>query len=255
MARRCDGARSLAFLVAQSQLIDSIRDSVCNSRRAVVAPNQACSTTKVAENVYPYIIAMFHFFEKYRAALATSAPTSAKKIKELLAQYNKETAYRIRCLYHLLLEIIKQKFPPLNLLRTSRLLNVPCLTDIARSDRLYLEMFVFGGLEAVTDIIAQTSLRARRDHLIAHYAATTAISALVTDDSKCHLIPLPKPLLPKLDYKTTTKISCRLSRLKWLFKSDASIWGESWFLGEGAAAAGFLEYLVTHEGAEPELMS
>lgn len=42
--------------------------------RCQCSPNQDCVSTKVVENVYPYIIGVFHFFENYPAALASFAP-------------------------------------------------------------------------------------------------------------------------------------------------------------------------------------
>lgn len=120
----------------------------------------------------------------------------------------------------------------------------------------YLEIFVFGGHEAVRDVIAQTSISARVDYVLAHFSKTTPIQLKVTHNGRHHttLVPLPKPLLPELDYQTTTDTCVLLpsSPNKLLRHWNEGLWGDSRDLDGYVKKEKFLGYLATHEGAEPE---
>ena len=132
---RCDSARNLASLLAEHHVIDLIRAS----QNSGIAPNQACSITQVADNLYPYVISLFHFMESYRYALATFVPypnyayscidfarkPSSQIERQLLAQYNTLTVYRLCFLYDILLKIVKQKIPQENLACLPRQLALP----------------------------------------------------------------------------------------------------------------------------------
>lgn len=262
LARRCDSARHLALLLAQNHIESLIR----TAELAGIAPDQAYSVTKVAENIYPYIIGLFHFLEEYRFALATFVPDpscttattpSSQISRRLLAQYNQETVDRLRILYGILLAITEQKVPRIDLVTLDAPLRVPFYTHISESDASYLDIFVFGGLEAVRDIIAQTSVSAGVDYIVAHFSKATPFQLPFNYKHRYHatLVPLPKPLLPELDRQTAIDIYSRLpSAHSLMLMSEPALWGwgMAWLNAEDKK---FLGYLATHEGSEPKLLS
>lgn len=263
VARRCDSARALAFLLAQDHFMDLIR----TSEHTGVAPNHACCVKKVAENIYPYIIGLFHFLEKYRHALATfvadtrytnSIRTPGSQIeRRLLAQYNKETVYRLCCLYHLLMKIAHQRLPQSNLVTMSMILRLSSPAGCIQPDASYLDLFIFGGLEAFRDVVAQTSVSARVDYLLAHYNKVTPITLPVKYKRRSHatLVPLPKPILPELGHQTAIDTYRRLPFTELILDlANAGLWGYDWGLQQRIEEGKFLGYLATHEGAEPKLL-
>lgn len=264
VTRRCDSARHLAFLLAQNHFIDLIRAS----EHTGLAPNQACSVTKVAENIYPYIIGLFHFLENHRHALATfvadpryatsiRSPSSQIEIR-LLALYNEETVYRLCCLYHLLVKIACQQIPASQIVTMSSVLRLPPPSDFfSQLDHSYLDLFVFGGLEAFRDVVTQTSVLARVDYLLAHYSKVTPISLPVKYKGRTHarLVSLPKPILPELGRQAAIDTCRRLpSTIIILDLLNAGLWGYGWGLRRHIEEGKFLGYLATHEGAEPKLL-
>ena len=251
LARRCDSARNLAFLIAQNEIIDLIRDSENTS----IAPDQACSVTQIAANLYPYIVALFHFLENFRSSLATFVPDphltysyttfarrpSSQIERQLLARYNKETVFRLCSLYYILLEIVEEKVPAADL-----------ATLPFRSFNFnYLHVLIFGGLEAVRDVIAKDSVPTRVNHIRAHYKKAMDVPESHRFE---HLVLLPKPILPRLDHQMRSQLCRRLPSAEDLMNLEyAGDWG---YPGEfvDAEDGKFLEYLAIHDGAEPRLL-
>ena len=138
----------------------------------------------------------------------------------------------------------------------SMLLRIPLYGPFDLFGGSYLEIFVFGGLEAVRDVIAQTSISARVNYVLAHFSKTTPIQLKITHNGRHHtmLVPLPKPLPPELDDQTTPNTCIRLpsSPNKLLSQWNEGLWGDS-RNNDGYAKKGkYLGYLATHEGAERE---
>lgn len=264
VARRCDSARTLALLLTRNYLMILLRDS----GNAGIASNQAYSITKVAENIYPYIIGLFHFLEHYRNALVTFVPdprhaTSPQTMnsqieRRLLAQYNQETVYRLCCVYHVLLELFRRRIPRIRIITMSYLLRVPRPTNGIAIDACYLDIFVFGGLEAVRDVMGEASIRARVDHVLAHYSKKIAIPLPLDYDSRNYetLVSLPRPEVPELDHRTATDICRRLPlATDFLNIGNAALRPFSRLCKRDTEGKKFLRYLATHEGAEPKLLS
>lgn len=252
LARRCDSARNLAFLIAQNEIIDLIRDSENTS----IAPDQDCSVSQITANLYPYIVALFHFLENYRFSLATFVPdphltysytTFARRPSsqiegQLLAHYNKETVFRLCSLYYILLEIVEEKLPQEDI----------TTLPFRSFDFNYLQILIFGGLEAVRDVIAKDSISTRVRYIRAHYDQT-----MVVPDTSYHrnLIPLPKPILQKLDHQMTSHLCRRLPSAEDLLNlENAGGWGYPGEVDEDVEEGKFLEFLATHDGAEPRLL-
>ena len=254
LARRCDSARNLAFLIAQNEITDLIRDSQNTS----IAPDQIRSVTQVAANLYPYLVALFHFLETYRFRLATFVPDphfvysyavfarkpSTQIEKQLLALYNKETVFRLCSLYWILVKIIEEKVPD------TGLVTLP----FRSSDFNYLQILIFGGLEAVRDVIAKDSVSARVTHIRAHYKKAMDMPGSLSR-RKRDLVRLPKPILPRLDQQMRGHLCRRLpSAEDLLHLENAGLWGYPGEIDEDAEEGKFLEYLGTHAGAEPRLL-
>ena len=161
----------------------------------------------------------------------------------------------MHCLYHLLLEIMKSKFPVRRRFSVSRVLSIPRSDLFWESDDVYLEMFVLGGLEAVNQTFVQPSIpaKAQMPHLMVYYINAWRVARPITDRHRGQLVPLSKPFLERLDYGTARRTCLRLPIPNMLFKSRARCWGKSWYDHEGARGTEFLEYLATHEGGEPKL--
>ena len=260
VACRCDSARNLALLLAQKHIIGLIRAS----NNTGIAPNQACSITRIADNVYPYIIGLFHFLENYRFALATFVPDptyaysytifarrpSSQIERQLLAQYNKETIYRLCCLYHQLLKIVEKKVPRVDLPTLPGQTSAPWTSN-------YLEVFSFGGLQAVRDVIVKRTIKSRVKYILAHYNNTTAIKLPFFHGGRKHrkLVPLPKPILPGLDHQMRSNLCRRLpSATNLLELQNAGLWGYPLEADKVVEEGKFLGYLATHDGAEPKLL-
>ena len=263
VARRCDSARHLASLLAQNHFIDLIR----TSEHTGIGPNHAYSVTKVAENIYPYLIGLFHFLENFRHDLATfvADPRYANSVRtpgsqveiRLVAQYTKETVYRISSLFHLLTKIVRLRVPWNDLMSMSSILRLLPIADYIEPDRCKLDLFILGGLEAFRDIVAQNSVSARVDYLLAHYNQVMPIPLPFTYNRRIHttLVPLPKPILPELSRQTAIDTCLRLPiALLILDLLGAGLWGYKPDLDRHAVEGRFLGYLATHEGPEPQLL-
>ena len=252
LARLCDSARNLAFLIAQNEIIDLIRDSEHTS----ITPDQDCSVTQIAANLYPYIVTLFHFLGNFRISLASFIPDphvaysytifarrpSSHIERQLLAQYNKETVFQLCSLYYILLEIVEGKLP------REDITTLP----FRSFDFNYLQILVFAGLEAVRDVIAKGSISTRVRYIRSHYDQT-----MVVPDTSSHrdLVPLPKSILPRLDHQMTSHLCRRLPLAEDLLNlENAGGWGYPGEIDEDAEEGKFLEYLATHDGAEPRLV-
>ena len=257
LACRCDSARKLAHLLAEHHVIDLIRAS----QHSGIAPSQACSITQISDNIYPYVIGLFHFMDSYRSALATSDHHddshkgfaqifSSRTEIQLLAQYNNLTVYRLCYLYNLLLRIVQQKIPSVGLACLPRRLGLPyrCMS--------YLDIFIFGGLEAVSDVMVKRSIRIRVEHLRAHYSKSAANSlSYSTDRAYTSSVILPKAILPWLDDQMTSDLCRRLPPAAYfLHPWDTGLSSFPLNVSQDVADGEFLEYLATHDGAEPKLL-
>ena len=258
IARRCDIAKQLAIALA-AQLQKTPYSNLSGSQLPK-EPLDEATYGRFIKNVLPYNIALANFFERYRDGLANYAPnpSHANSIRTpsvrvgipiLTRNYNRETVYRICALYDILKRIIGIKFniwyPGVRQVYMDRLLAIDGTNYSHCTD-----VFTFGGLEAVKDIMVQPNLGRRLSILHDHFAR-------VSPDYITRAHALPASTLSKLDRATIERI-CRL------LPSDGDRVLDFYTLAVGGfprercsreeELKRFYKHLVTYEGDVPELI-
>ena len=201
IARRCDIAKQLAGALVD-QLLE-INFSLPETRL------DEASYDRFIRNVRPYLLALAHFFECYRDGLVgyTGAngtlfqpPSSRVEISVLSSKYNQETVWRISALYLMLKSILDHKVG--NLYGRGLKVAMNELLDLGPTNYSdCVDIFTFGGLEAVKDIMAAPDPKQYPWIIVDHFARA------------CPGIPrahaLPASTLPRIDRAAARRI-CHL---------------------------------------------
>lgn len=209
---------------------------------------------RVVRNIEPYILVLAHCLESYRDGLAEYVlPARVREIPwlcvelRILRGYNKDTCDRVCALYYMLKCILDRELQDAYVNGVRR--NVFVYHYLWRHNYTdSLDIFIFGGIEAVKDIMVEpNSTRYRvivRDHLARACPYGTWGS---------HARYLPRSTLRTYDPAVDAKV-CRLlpdyphGLLSIGFRGDYGFWPlMQWELYR------FYEYLRTHEGDQPSL--
>lgn len=246
IARRCDIAKQLAGALAD-QLLE-IKSSLPEIRL------DEASHDRFVRNVGPYLLALAHFFECYRDSLAsysgaTNTPflSTRVEISVLSSKYSRETVWRISALYLMLKSIIDHKVG--NLYGRGLKITMSELLDVGPTNYSNrVDIFTFGGLEAVKDIMTARDSKRYHRIIVDHFAR--ACPGIRAHD-------LPASTLPHIDRAAARRICHLLPPLSlpildpyilWLFR----------FSGERRSSKleldRFVKHLTTYEGDEPDLV-
>ena len=242
IARRCSIVEMLATSIAEHHVGQGL-----------------ATTIKMGENLRPYLLAIGHFFEEYRIGLPKFPRryltfTLAKFEGAILkANYNEETVRRMCLTYKILNQILDQKFIGGKPTIQDQL---PYRTPWKPSPLAPVDMYIFGGLEMVMDIVTHSRLTDRLKYAASHFSKTTPAPMPVVGGNSlavalppsvlgrrlslnksaliCELFPHPGPLLvSRLEY-------CGFSRVEPAEELDMD--------------RDFLEYLKSYDGEEPQLV-
>lgn len=176
-------------------------------------PLDVASYDRVVRNVEPYILVLTHFLESYRYGLADFAPTeewmNSKKEPydwvefSILEGYNNVTRDRICSLYSMLKDILDWELDPAY--HNRQLCNVFTFNEVPRS--MYwdcLDIFIFGGIEAVKDIMAEPN-STRYPMIVRDHLARACPYGI----GKFYAHRLPQSTLPTLDEAADMRV-CEL---------------------------------------------
>lgn len=242
IARRCSIVEMLAISVAEHHVGQGL-----------------ATTIRMGENLRPYLLALGHFFEEFRIGLpkfpSGSPPAPAKVEGEILeANYNEQTVQRMCLTYKILNQILDQKF----------MVERPTIRDqlpVALPWLRYhpsapVDMFIFGGLEMVKDMMTHPRLIDRRVYAASHFSKTTpAPIPMVGDDSVAVALP-PSVLGRRLSLRTTRQINVLfpVSGPLQLRSLEYSGFSRVEAAEELDMDRDFLEYLKSYDGEEPKLV-
>ena len=175
---------------------------------------KGASYNRFIRNVQPYVLALAHLLECYRDELARCAlPTNPKashpipcvdlKQSILSSRYDEETAYRICTLYDMLKRILDHDLD--NHGNSHQSSNMFDLHDVHRHNHtVSLNIFVFGGLEAVKDLLLEPDPGCYSSIIDDHFA-----KACPDARPPPHRHSLPPSTLRRLDRPDIRKI-CQL---------------------------------------------
>ena len=265
IARICDIAKSLAVALATQLKKPHYR--IHSPDHLPRIPFDPASSRRFVKNVLPYLLALGHFFECYRDGLANYVPHPATvnpiqppsarvAFYILFGRYNQETRYRICALYH----VLKRVFDEHLFCRTQEnrsitmaaLLNIRGCSYTERIDGYTsdsTDVFTFGGLGAIRDVIAQPTIKLRLGVLEKHFAR--ACSGHIV---RAHT--LPPSTLSQVDRASAERI-CRLlpHRTIPILHTETSVLagGRSSSYQMRQDLEPFYEHLTTYEGDEPNL--
>ena len=211
------------------------------------SPLDPASSGKFVKNVIPYMLALSHFLECYRNKLADdipdSDPVNRRFADPILSQtYNKESIYRISALYHILYQVLGRHLYRRN--DKCRPITMAALLKIGRcsytgSTNKYApditDVFAFGGLDAVNDVIAQPTMKLSLSVLEEHF--TRACPEL---GARAHI--MNTSTLAQVDRARAERICRRLPR-----RNEPILFIRPFTI------ASFYKHLTTYEGDEPKL--
>ena len=157
-------------------------------------------------NIKPYVLALGHFFEEYRSGLASHAdsalyrgynPKYADRLERQILQtsYNQETMQRICLTYKMINRILARRFSGGSEVYLSQRLESLCPIFSLPHD-----VYTFGGLELVTDIV--TRVRSADASVALHLSKMTTAPGKVDG-----VLALSQSVLgPPLSWSTTLRI-------------------------------------------------
>ena len=156
VARRCQISKELSSALADELLV--IHPSLPLTRL------ERSSYDRFIKNVQPYLLALGHFLERYRDRLAKYSLTNHRPVSPipciqvehsiLSSSYDAETVYRICVLYDMLKRILDHDLNAHAIRRRPN--NMFDLHNVSRRNYTdSLDIFIFGGLEAVKDFLAE----------------------------------------------------------------------------------------------------
>ena len=157
-------------------------------------------------NIKPYVLALGHFFEEYRSGLASYAdsalyrgynPKFADRLERqiLRTYYNQETMQRICLTYKMINRILARRFSG-----SSEVYLCQRLESLCPVFSLPHDIYTFGGLELVTDIV--TRVRSADSSVALHLAQMTTAPGKVDG-----VLALSQSVLgPPLSWSTTLRI-------------------------------------------------
>ena len=243
IARRCDIADMLATSVAEHYV------------------GECPTTSRMANNIKPYLLSIGHFYENYRAGLINVPPRQARDRsfssrveQEILNRcYNRQTAQRICLTHHLLDEMLVQKFGRDRIFRL-----VPLEDFMELLWRPNIEFYLFGGLEMIKDILTHPRPCDRFNYTLSHLLKTT-LEPCDFAEATTPIVNLPPSVLgPRLERAAFVQIYRLLPPEPVLEVSTAIAMAGLHPLSvdkERAMNEEFLEYLKSYEGEEPELVN
>lgn len=261
MARRCEIAKQLAIAIADNL---QTSQSLLLGRRLDEGLDEP-SRNRFIKNAEPYVLALANFFECYRNRLASwvngiPRPNPARSTSErvqfsiLSGRYNKETMYRICALYHLLKCIVSHKLTRLYLTHQRARITMrshihPGVGGIAFFNGP-IDLFTFGGLEAIKDIVAETDPSRYsgivEDHLARAYPYQIARSH--------NLLPSTLPVISRAAAHQVLSLLPHGAQpfLSYYSPGSDGVPNERRPLEQELDC--FYEHLTTYEGGEPELV-
>ena len=247
IARHCDIAKQLAFvLTVHIQNPGGRFDELAYGR--------------FIRNISPYLLALGHFWESYRDGLANHIPypqnaDHSRTVEDLIlrSRYDRLTIRRICALHYMLTQFLNKQIG--NRTHQSRTIAMPLLANVRGTNDTdstdYTDVFTFGGLEAVKDVMVQPTPTQRLNILEDHFAR--ACPASMT-----HTHALPPSTLGTVGRATAERI-CRLlpprnHPVLWLKNhGDFAEFRYSPGAYEELCLDHLYEYLVSYEGDEPQL--
>ena len=250
MARRCDIARQLASSLAS--LFQTTQFSFKGTRLS------EASRARFIRNLEPYALALAHFFECYRNGLAHYEPVTRQyswsnevQLSILSDIYKKETVFRICALYSVLTSILDNK--------VHHLISEPRFSARTMLDwevKYYsgcIEIFTFGGLEAVTALLMETDKRRYLNIIEKHFARAFPFLSLTN-----LTVSLPASTLPTISYVSTRRVYSRLPHNKPQLPLDFDYLRTRGY-PEGMCSKDqeidrFYQHLLTYEGNAPDLL-
>lgn len=251
IARRCDIAKDLAVALAD-QLQKTHTSNSSNFQLPGIRFDPA-SYDRFITNVQPYIIALAHFFECFRDELAryNPSPYYLKRNVELsilTSKYNRETAHRICALYYTLKKILDQKLDDASHTMCRIALDKPLqIMGTTYSD--CIDVFIFGGLEAVKDIMVQPTVADGLSIAEDHFARAFP-------DSITRVHTLPPSTLPEISRAEAVRICRLLSPRRFQVLDIGDLSGVEYRPrghSKEQVVNSFYEYLVNYEGDVPRL--
>ena len=220
------------------------------------------SYDRFIRNVEPYVLALAHFLECYRDELANYAvsanqttfiPIPCVVVERLIlsSRYDEETVYRICTLYDMLKGILDRDLNSHGISHRSS--NMFELHDVIRRNYTdSLNIFVFGGLEAVKDLLAEPDPASYHSIIDAHFKRAYPDTMPPTRPHN-----LPPSILRRLDWEASRKICqllpdhphriLNLHRLRFAGHPAPRCWRER-------GIDRFYQHLVKYEGEEPGLV-
>lgn len=259
IARKCYIAKQLAAPLAARFQTNGYHPSSSKSQPSGKFVDGA-SYGRFVKNMVPYILALDHFLECYRNGLVSYVPDPRHansvlnpsfrvEFSILSRNYNRETVYRICSLYDNLNYLLDLQIP--SRIRDGRDIMMMSLLHISGcSYSGHADIFTFGGLEVIKDMMEQSESEACLYILEDHFAR--ALPDLLTRDHA-----LPTSTLSKVDRAGAERIcrllppaSCRVLNLD-ILKYYGFPQERCWKIQE---LHRFHDHLTNYEGDEPELI-
>ncbi|CAF9936457.1 hypothetical protein IMSHALPRED_010766 [Imshaugia aleurites] len=246
IARRRDIAEMLATSIAEHHVRGGSRKK-----------------TRMAANIIPYLLCLGHFFEAYRECLANYTPRpgyvskfspgTTTEGKILQTNYNKQAVQRICMTFGLLNDMLDQAFvrgiPNIGE-------QIPHLSFMPNP--VHADIYTFGGLEMVKDILTHPRMKDRRRYAASHFAKTTPAPVPVHHGIKRTVALPPSVLGRRLDMATTRKI-CDLLPFSHHILDVGGVFIFGLFPRVGLSEEidmkkKFLKYLKSYKGEEPSVV-
>ena len=264
IARICDIAKSLA--VALAAQLEKPPNLHCSPQYLPSSPFDPASSGRFVKNVLPYMLALGHFFECYRDGLDNYVPDPGpvnprRSPSDIVAdsiicsRYNRETRYRIYALYLVLKRILDEHL--FSRTHENHLITMATLLDIRGCSYTYsteryeadsTDVFTFGGLDAVKDVIAQPTIELRLGVLEDHFTR-----ACPEHIARAHT--LPPSTLSQVDRASAARI-CRLlprCSVPVLDIGPRIVNVGQYYTFEREDLESFYKHMTTYEGDEPNL--